>query len=436
MLQDVACLRSAIVSRAAFVAAAFGLLAGAACPAAAADTVTEWSLLADSIAHGSANWHSLAIMHQAMHDARNAAEPVYARWFPPAADEPAGAGADPDAAMAAAARRVLATEHPTDLAEIEQTYRTALARIPAEPARAAGAALGEAVGAAAVARRQDDGFRRVRPFLEDKSPGRWRRTPPEFRTSYTTDSRPFLFAAGNDVDPQPPPDASTPQFQAAAAEVQRLGGLNSTDRTQVQSDAAMYWAYQSSQRGYLHLAAALLDLHPRPGGVAAHARIMSQLASALADSAVLIWKEKERFGSWRPVTTIREGTPGVVQDQDWLSFVETPAHPEYPSGHASDCFTGSDVLQGAFPDLQGPVAYVAQVGRPPEGPDANSIGQHAQYADSGLPARREFPSLAEMAHECSNSRIWAGAHFRTANEESERVAARISARALAAVPAR
>lgn len=436
MLQDATRLLAAIVSRAVGVAVTVALLAGAAHPAAAADAVTEWSLLADSVAHGSANWHTLAIMHQAMHDARNAAEPVYTRWFPPTSDDPAGAGADPDAAMAAAARRVLATEHPADLAAIEQTYQTALARTSEGPARAAGVALGEAIGSAALARRRDDGFRHVRPFPEEKAPGRWRRTPPEFRTSYTTDSRPFLFAGEAEVDPQPPPAAGSLRFQAAVAEVQRLGGLDSKDRTQAQSDAAMYWAYQSSQRGYLHLAAALLDRHPRPGGAAAHARIMSQLASALADSAVLIWSEKERFGFWRPVTVIREGAPGVMQDRDWLPFIETPAHPEYPSGHASDCFTGSDVLQGAFPDLQGPVAYVAQVGRPPEGPDANSMGQHAQYADSGLPARREFPGLADMARECSDSRIWAGAHFRTANEESERVAARISARALAAVPAR
>ena len=168
------------------------------------------------------------------------------------------------------------------------------------------------------------------------------------------------------------------------AEVQRLGGLDSTDRRPEQSDTALYWAYQSSQRGFLHLAVTMLDAHPRPGGMAAHARIMSQLAVALADSAVLIWDEKERFGFWRPVTVIREGAPGVMQDRDWLPLVETPAHPEYPSGHASDCFTGANVLRGAFPELKGPVAYVAQVGRPPEGPDANSMGQHSQFADSGF----------------------------------------------------
>ncbi len=412
------------------------LLAAAPRPASAADAVTEWSLLADSVANGSANWHTLAIMHQAMHDARNAAQPAYARWFPPTPDEPSAAGADPDAAMAAAAHRVMATEHPQSLSAIEQAYQAALARIPDGPARQAGAALGDAVGAAALARRRNDGFRYVRPFPVEAADGRWRPTPPEFRNSYTTDTRPFLFTSDSDLDPQPPPEAGTPRFAEVAAEVRQLGALESSPRTKAQSEAAMYWAYQSSQRGYIHLAAALLDAHPRPGGLAAHARIMSQLAVGLADSAVLIWELKERFGFWRPVTVIRGGAPGVAQDMEWLSFVETPAHPEYPSGHASDCFTGSGVLAAAFPELQGPVAYVAQTGSPPEGPDANSMGQHAQYADSGLPARREFPTLQAMARNCADSRIWAGAHFRTANEESERVAGRIVARALAAVPAR
>ena len=54
-------------------------------PAAAADALTEWTLLADSYGRGIANWRTLAIMHQAMHDALNAALPTYARWTPPAA---------------------------------------------------------------------------------------------------------------------------------------------------------------------------------------------------------------------------------------------------------------------------------------------------------------------------------------------------------------
>ena len=68
------------------VAVAAALLAGAH-PAAAADTVTDRSLRADRVAHGPTNWHTLAIMHQAMQDTRNAVEPVYAYRFLPNLDQ-------------------------------------------------------------------------------------------------------------------------------------------------------------------------------------------------------------------------------------------------------------------------------------------------------------------------------------------------------------
>ena len=59
-------------------------------------------------------------------------------------------------------------------------------------------------------------------------------------------------------------------------------------RTEEQTGAAIFWAYNLPQRGFVHLVAALLDQHPRPLGLAQNARIMSQVASAMADSAVLV----------------------------------------------------------------------------------------------------------------------------------------------------
>ena len=356
-------------------AALLCLLAG---PAGAVDEVTEWSLLADSVNRGAADWHTLALMHQAMHDAANAAQPAYARWFPASAGEPPGLGASPSAAMAAAARRVMVAEHPDDRAAVEQTYQAALGRVPPGDARDAGAALGDAIGVAALARRRDDGFSSVRPFPTDRAPGRWRPTPPEFRVSSTTGHPSVPIRQRHRRRSQAPPAAGSPHFVEAVAEVSRLGRLESTDRSQAQTDSALYWAYQSSQRGYLHLAAALLDAYPRPGGMLAHARVMSQFAAAMADSAVLVWNEKERFGFWRPITLLREGAAGVSPDPDWVPLVETPPHPEYPSGHASDCYTATAVLRAVFPHLPGPVAYVAQAGRPPEGTETGGMGQHMQ----------------------------------------------------------
>jgi hypothetical protein len=69
------------------------------------DAVTRWTAVADRYGNGAANWRTLAIMHMAMHDALNAARPVYERWSAAAPDEPIAQGANPEVAMAAADQR-------------------------------------------------------------------------------------------------------------------------------------------------------------------------------------------------------------------------------------------------------------------------------------------------------------------------------------------
>src|SRR6202022_1727412 len=98
-----------------------------------ADAVTEWTFLADDYGRGNANWRTLAIMHMAMHDALNAAHPVYARWAPALPDEPPADGAVPEVAMAAAADHVLLKLHPDRTAETNQVYQTAITRFADDP---------------------------------------------------------------------------------------------------------------------------------------------------------------------------------------------------------------------------------------------------------------------------------------------------------------
>ena len=393
-----------------------------------ADPVTAWTRLADKAGFGAANWRTLAIMHQAMHDAWNAADPRYARWFPPDSTEPAAeppaAGTNPAAAMAAAARRVLLSLDGDVAADIEAEY----AKAPHDPASTA---LGDAIGAAAVARRNADGYERRHPFPAGNGPGKWKPAPAEFSTSNTTETRPFLVAAIADNPAVPPPPFGSQPFRDSMAETLRLGGGDSTERNGPQTDAAFFWAYQSSQRGFVILAADLLEAAPRPAGLAEHARIMAQLTSAMADSAILIWFEKAQFNFIRPIWAIRELVPG---EADWQPLIATPPHPEYPSGHASDCYTGAYTLQAAMPDLRAPITYVAQPGAPAS--DNVGMGQHAQTRPQTRAPRRTFPTLLDAAEECANSRIWAGAHFRPANEESRRVGQMIARRAAAAVPPR
>lgn len=408
-------------------------LATFASKAMAADAVTEWTLEADRLGQGGANWRTLAIMHRAIHDAANAVQPRYARWSPPLADEPPAAGAKLEAAIAGAAAQVLVNLHPDHQAEIGALFQSAMRRLPVAPAVQAGLTLGQAVGNAAVARRRGDGYERVHAFTGGDAPGRWRPVPPSFETSNTTAATPFLFASRTWDGALAPPAPGSPVFLRDAAEVRRIGGLHASARTAAETYAATYWAYQSSQRGFIRLAVSLLDSDPLPGGLPDHARAMSQLASAMADAAIMAWAEKEKFAYWRPITVIQAGYSGVKPDPSWTPLIETPPHPEYPSGHAADCFTGAGVLAGVFGRGVTPITYVAQSGMPQAEVAAIGMGQHAQIGNLTA-VGREFPSFEAIARECSLSRIWAGAHFRSGNREAERLGHEVAARALAAVP--
>jgi hypothetical protein len=400
------------------------------------DAVTQWTLIGDYYGNGDANWRTLAIMQMAMHDALNAAHPVYARWWPSAADEPAPDGADPEVAMASAALEVLVLLHPEREAETASAFASIMARYPDSASKAAGRKLGQAIGRGAVAHRANDGFDEVRFFQGHDAPGRWRPTPTLFATSRTNDIRPFLFAAVGDVPALPPPTLDSPAYQQELAETRRLGALNGSERTPEETKDALFWAYQSGQRGFVNLAVRLLAAHRPPGGVYAEARIMAELTTALADSAIITWKAKEKYSFWRPVTAIQAGGT-------WAPLIETPPFPEYPSGHATDCYVGSGVLEAAFPGLAGPVVYLSSshlepLSGPatPAPPTIYGMGQHAQAALAEAPGGSElrFPSLAAAAANCASSRVWAGAHFWAAEVESKRLATIIVRRALGATP--
>src|SRR5580658_5186844 len=240
------------------------------------DAVTQWTLIGDYYGNGDANWRTLAIMQIAMHDALNAAHPVYARWWPAAADEPAADGADPEVAMASAAREVLVLLHPEREAETASAFAAVMARYPDSTSKAGGRKLGEAIGREAVAYRAHDGLDKVRYFQGHDAPGRWRPTPTLFATSRTNDIRPFLFAAVSDVPTLPPLELGTPLYLQQVAETRRIGGVQSSERTPEQTTDAYFWAYQNSQRGFVNLATRLLAQHRPRGGVYEEARILAE----------------------------------------------------------------------------------------------------------------------------------------------------------------
>ena len=140
---------------------------------ASADVVTEWNAVAanaalaaciaptDNPLHESRMY---AMTHLAIHDALNA---IDRRSQPYAFRGQAAAGTSIDAAVAAAAHRVMVTligQIPfppaclaAGIAVVEAAYNGAVATIPGGPAKLDGIALGEAAASAILTLRADDG---------------------------------------------------------------------------------------------------------------------------------------------------------------------------------------------------------------------------------------------------------------------------------------
>src|SRR5215831_4847309 len=70
------------------------------------------------------------------------------------------------------------------------------------------------------------------------------------------------------------------------------------------------------------------------------ARLFAMLSTASSDALIGCWDSKYNYAFWRPVTAIRVGggNPNLEPDPDWIGFVITPNHPEYPAAHG--CFSG------------------------------------------------------------------------------------------------
>ena len=59
----------------------------------------------------------------------------------------------------------------------------------------------------------------------------------------------------------------------------------------------------------------------------------------MADAGIAVWDAKYAFNFWRPITAIQEanldGNPDTANDPEWTPLLNTPAFPEYVSGHST-----------------------------------------------------------------------------------------------------
>lgn len=373
------------------------VLAVAAAWPSRADVVTDWNQTAiktvqENPPGGLTSIRNLAIVHLAVHDAVNAAQP---RYQPYLKDLAAAPGASPEAAALAAAHGVLAGLYPGQKAVLDAALGRDLAKIAEGDAKARGTQLGQQAAQRHLAARQGDGVEAKAEYLAPQIPQAWKPTFPAYLPALLPQFgqvRTFFARDALQFDPGAPVPPSSKQFVEEFNEVKRLGGKNSTERTPDQTAVAVFWTAPSyvvfSAVARQLSEARKLDLHD-------NARLFALLNGATADAYISGWAVKYKYPTARPITLIREadrlGNPELKADPAWEPVLVTPNHPDYISGHSIYAGAAEKVLQGVFAtDAIPPVSVT--------------------YPANGI--TRRYSRISEIAEENDNGRVWGGIHTR------------------------
>lgn len=377
---------------------------------------------------------TMAMVHLAIHDALNAINRRYEPYLLERRAEPTAA---PEAAVAAAARDVLASVLPQfgtaeqrakALGMLETTYTAALVKIPDGVQKQQGIAAGQAAASAMLRARQQDNALTLSPYTPGTAPGQWRPHPnpvppyppladpalaagnwPALLPHWGTVT-PFMMATPWQFRLPGPPSLKSEQYARDYNEVKRLGGKNSTARTATQTEIAKYW-YESSPQGWSRIARVVgtqrgLDRWD-------NARLLALVNTVIADGYIAGADTRYHYNFWRPITAIRAGdtdeNDATAPDPAWESFMNTPPLPDYPSTHSVAGGAAAAVLARFFGTDQ--VRFSMTSGPP--------------FAE----ITRAFTSFSQAAQENADSRVYAGVHFRTACQDGIKQGEQIGRRA-------
>lgn len=369
------------------------------------NAITDWNTVAikaftpfegtNPMAHS----RILAILHASIHDALNAIDRRYASYTP---GVPASPGASPEAAVASAARTVLVALFPEQSPMVNEAYARALLALPDGPAKVAGIVTGQSAAEATLARRLGDGAEKgAEPaYVPRPGPGEYQFTPPFTFAAQPGWGRvqPFIIdLKEHEVEGPQPLDSL--QYTRDFDYLKAIGRIDSTVRTEEQSETAKFW-YEDSTLGWNRIANTLV--RRRRLDLWSAARVLALVNFAMADGFIAGFEAKYHFRFWRPETAIRDaaadGNPMTEPDPYWQPYMFSPPVPDYPSTHTVLGWAAAEVLM-------------------------EHVGDRVPFSMTSLTlpgVTRKFRAVSQAAQENALSRIYAGIHFRHAVRDGRR----------------
>ena len=273
-----------------------------------------------------------AILHVAIYDAVNSINQDYKPYL---GILPVKLGTSKEAAAVYAAYTVLSSDSVYPNANFPHSKEKNQEFLDAELAKALkelqksglsqqsindGKELGIAAAQAILKNREKDGFNDNTPYNPGHQPGDWRPTGSgDPVTPNWGKVKPFSPTLIKKFRPTRPAGFSSKQdllasveYAAQVNEVKQLGAANSTERTQEQTDIALFWANDVDGTykppGQLYTITQIVS-KLRGLSFDQNARLFALVGLALGDAAILAWDAKydTDLDLWRPETAIQRG---------------------------------------------------------------------------------------------------------------------------------
>lgn len=219
--------------------------------------------------------------------------------------------------------------------------------------------------------------------------GAWVPTPPAFANGinpYVGNARPLLETDLTTVAPTPIPYSE--DSHSAYYAMQKAVYDVSLTLTTEQKNTANFWVDQGNGLGYTpdghNLAVVTQAMEQNNTGLFAAAEAYAKTGIGDREGIIVAFRSKYTYNTLRPVSYVRR-----LINPDWLPFIPTPPHPEYPAAHA--LVTGA-ALEAA----------------------AKVLGNNVTFTDHTYDFRgwapRTYATLFAAAEEAGISRLYGGIH--------------------------
>ena len=380
-------------------------------PAMASDVVMEWNqqaveltLLPASALAPIQQTRVMAIFQLAVHDAINGITGEYETYLSPSS---APENASPEAAAIAAAHHALKNLIPGNDALLDDRYTSSLAvhgLSPADP----GITFGQSSAAAVLLVRANDHSSQTQFDYNAPgvgAPGVWVRlnNAPALLPGWGNVT-PFVIRGKSQFRPNPPPALDSERYAKDYNEIKEIGIAAGSSRSFEQTQIATFWRASPTAIWNPVLTQVV---GTRNLNLSDKARLFALFYLAAADSSIACWEAKYTYNFWRPQPAIRngdlDGNDFTASDGSWLPFVNTPPHPEYPSGHTTNSSAMAKILISEFEDNPGMQIVVTQ---------------------SGI--TRRWNTFSEAIQEVIDARVYSGIHFRNSDEVGARMGRQIA----------